>query len=121
MQGWNNNASSEEWLKEQIPKVMNIDNLHLFIVQFSLFYTGLQLFIYSIAVNKWTILIPAILFLCMFAIRYYTLPFDIVSTIAIVILSVITSIVTLKFAYYWALIPISPIVLLLGLRTYQKG
>ena len=100
----------------------NLNDLHIFIVQFSLFYTGLQLLIYSIAVNKWwSIIIPAILFLCMFAIRYYTLPFDIVSTIAIVVLSVITSIVTLKFAYYWALIPIAPIVLLLRLRTNQQS
>jgi hypothetical protein len=74
-------------------------NLYLFIVQFSLFYTGLQLLIYSIAVNKWwSIIIPIILFLCMIIIRYSTFIFSLYKTIAIVTLLVITSIVQLKFS-----------------------
>ena len=128
MQGWNNNASSEEWLKEQITKVINIDNLHRFIVQFSLFYTGLQLLIYSIAVNKWwSIIIPVILFLFMIAIVLYDLTFGLYQTIAIVTLLVITSIVQLKMTSTLGIL-LSLFLCVgisflgyLGLRTNQQG
>ena len=110
---------------------MDIDNLHLFIVQFSLFYTGLQLLIYSIAVNKWwSIIIPVILFLFMIAIVWNNLTFGLYQTIAIVTLLVITSIVQLKMTSTLGIllslflcVGISFLGLMkkLGLRTYQEG
>ena len=110
---------------------MDIENLHLFIVQFSLFYTGLQLFIYNITVNKWwSIIIPVILFLFMIAIVWNNLTFGLYQTIAIVTLLVITSIVQLKMSSTLGIllslflcVGISFLGLMkkLGLSTYQEG
>lgn len=75
------------------------NTVHLFIVKFSLFYTGLQLLIYSIAKKQWwNIIIPIILFLFMIMIIYFKFIFSLYKTIEIVTLSVITSIVQLKMS-----------------------
>jgi hypothetical protein len=84
---------------------VDINKLHVFIVQFSLFYTGLQLLLYSVAVRQWwTILIPVILFLFIFGIGYYDISFDLVKTIAIVALLVTISCLTLMSSFMWTLI-----------------
>ncbi len=102
---------------------VDTDKLHVFIVQFSLFYTGLQLLIYTIAIKKWLfIIIPAILFLFILAIGYLNLLINLSKTVLIVTLLVLISIATLKVSSYWVIVPFllcGVIFVLLGLTAYQ--
>lgn len=114
-----------------IPKV---DDIHVFIVQFSLFYTGLQLFIYSVAIKKWmSIIVPIVLFLFIFAIGYFNIPFNLLQTIAIVTLLVLTSITALKISsvfgilvplfmcFIIAYVGLIQLLIQLGLSAQQQG
>jgi hypothetical protein len=82
-----------------LSKPLDLDKLRVFIVQFSLFYIGLQLFVYCVTVKQWwSVIIPIILCLFILAIGSLNVVFNLFQTIAIVTLLIIISIVTLKIS-----------------------
>ena len=87
------------WYSWDFSNPLNLDKIRVFIVQFSLFYIGLQLFVYSVTVQQWWfMIISIILCLFIFAIGSLNLAFNLFQTIAFVTLLIIISIVTLKIS-----------------------
>ena len=87
------------WYSWDFSNPLDLDKIRVFIVQFSLFYIGLQLFVYSVTVQQWWfMIISIILCLFIFAIGSLNLAFNLFQTIAFVTLLIIISIVTLKIS-----------------------